>query len=106
MILRGWKDICEAAGGMSEDTARQLMLEEGFPVTIVARKPMSTSAAIEIWVQRRCLDTGPKGPSHSEKETTKETPKKGGKMHTSWLKRTKLWDFLFRSKSGARKPSP
>lgn len=86
---------------MSEDTARQLMLEEEFPVTIVARKPMSTTTAIEAWVQRRCLGTDQKDLSRSEKETTKATHKKGGKIHTSWLKRIKLWDFLLRSKSEA-----
>ncbi len=54
MILRGWKDICQAAGGMGEDTLRKLMREEQFPVTIVARKPMSTQAAISEWIAKRC----------------------------------------------------
>ena len=53
MILRGWKDICSAAGGMHEDTARRLMREEGLPVEIIGGKPMSTSEALELWVANR-----------------------------------------------------
>ena len=54
MILRGWKSICETAGGMHEDTARRLMREEGLPVEIIGGKPMSTTEALEDWVRCRC----------------------------------------------------
>lgn len=70
MILRGWKDICFAAGGMHEDTARRLMREEGFPVEIVGGKPMSTSAAIESWVSARI-------EKHVKKKTGRSDPIEG-----------------------------
>ena len=54
MILRGWKNICAAVGGMSPDTARRLMREEGMPVSIIAGGPMTTTEALEEWVQCRC----------------------------------------------------
>lgn len=54
MILRGWKSICETAGGMSEETARKLMREESMPVAIIGGKPMSTTEALEDWVRCRC----------------------------------------------------
>jgi len=57
MILRGWKDICSAAGGMHEETARRLMREEGLPVEMIGGKPMSTSEAIERWVSSRLSKT-------------------------------------------------
>ena len=53
MILRTWKDICRALGGMSDDTARKLMDEEGLPVEIIGGRPMSTSEALEKWVTDR-----------------------------------------------------
>ena len=56
MILRGWKAICEAAGGMDEDVARRLMQEENMPVTFLGGKPMSTSEALFEWVQKRCQE--------------------------------------------------
>ena len=56
MILRGWKDISLAAGGMSEGSMRRLMRNEGFPVTIIAGRPMSTTEAISEWVEKRCQE--------------------------------------------------
>ena len=56
MILRGWDAICSAAGGMCDDTARRLMREEGFPVSMVGGKPMSTSEAISDWVTKKCQE--------------------------------------------------
>ena len=53
MILRTWKHICRALGGMSDDTARKLMDEEGLPVEIIGGRPMSTSEALEKWVTDR-----------------------------------------------------
>lgn len=53
MILRGWKDICKAIGGMHEDTARKLMNEEGLPVEMIGGRPMSTSESLEKWVVSR-----------------------------------------------------
>jgi hypothetical protein len=38
---------------MSENTARQLMREESFPVTMVAGSPMSTSELLAEWVEAR-----------------------------------------------------
>ncbi len=54
MILRGWKDICKAVGGMSTCTARKLMREEGLPVSLIAGSPMTTTEALEEWVRCRC----------------------------------------------------
>lgn len=54
MILRGWKNICIAVGGMSTSTARRLMKEEGMPVEIIAGAPMATSEGLEAWVRCRC----------------------------------------------------
>ena len=56
MILRGWKDICKAAGGISDKTARRLMREEGFPVAFVARVPQTTQALLEAWVEKHVKD--------------------------------------------------
>ena len=56
MIYRGWKDICAALGGMSDDTARRLMREDGLPVTMVCGQPMSTSALLATWVRKRCQE--------------------------------------------------
>ena len=56
MILRGWKDICKAAGGMSEDVARKLAVEGDMPVTMLGGKPMSTTEALFEWVQKRCQE--------------------------------------------------
>lgn len=53
MILRGWKNICKAAGGMSAATARKLV-HEGMPVSIIAGSPMTTTEALEEWVKCRC----------------------------------------------------
>lgn len=54
MILRGWKDICSASGGMSEDTARRLMREQGMPVRIIGGKPMTTMEDLKEWVRHIC----------------------------------------------------
>ena len=56
MILRGWKDICKAAGGISVNTARRLAKEEGLPVTFLAGKPTTTDAALITWVEKRCQE--------------------------------------------------
>ena len=53
MILRTWKDICRALGGMSADTARRLAQKEGLPVDVIGGRPMSTSEALEKWVTDR-----------------------------------------------------
>lgn len=53
MILRTWKDICRALGGMSADTARKLVEKEGLPVELIGGRPMSTSEALERWVTNR-----------------------------------------------------
>lgn len=54
MILRGWKNICAAVGGMSTSTARRLMREQGMPVSLIAGAPMTTTEALEEWVACRC----------------------------------------------------
>ena len=56
MVLRGWKSICSAAGGMSENTARRLMKEEGFPVSMAGKSPVSTSELISDWIKKRCQE--------------------------------------------------
>lgn len=56
-ILRGWKDICSAAGGISEESARKLMRDEGFPVEVIAGKPMSTSRALQMWIEAKVVKT-------------------------------------------------
>lgn len=56
MILRGWKDICKAAGGISINAARRLARDEGMPVTFLAGKPMTTTIALTAWVEKRCQD--------------------------------------------------
>lgn len=56
MILRGWKDICKAAGGVSINAARRLARDEGMPVTFLAGKPMSTTTALAAWVEKRCQE--------------------------------------------------
>ena len=53
MILRTWKDICRALGGMHENTARRLVREEGLPVEQIGGRPMSTSEDLEKWVSAR-----------------------------------------------------
>ena len=54
MILRGWKEICRAAGGISPRTARRLMRDEGLPVTWVDGSPMTTMALLTAWFEARC----------------------------------------------------
>jgi hypothetical protein len=53
MILRGWKDICKAVGGISPKTARHLMRTEGFPVDYIAGAPQTTDTLLEAWVENR-----------------------------------------------------
>ena len=60
MILRGWKDICRATGGLSPKAARHLMRYEGLPVTFLAGSPMTTVAALTAWLEQRCQK--PRGP--------------------------------------------
>ena len=52
MILRGWKDICKAAGGMSPKTVRKLMRTEGFPVAYVEGSPQTTDGLIQEWTEK------------------------------------------------------
>lgn len=72
MILRGWKEICEACGGMSRNTVRHLARSEGFPVTVVAHRPMSTEQAIHEWIAKRCQEK--KDISKGAPEVTGCTP--------------------------------
>lgn len=62
MILRGWKEICRAAGGMSAKTARYLVRHEGMPVAYEHGSPMTTDALLEAWLTERikkcCQDRG------------------------------------------------
>ena len=60
MILRGWKDICKAAGGMSVDTARKLARDDGLPVEFIGGRPMSTSEDLEKWVSARISENAVK----------------------------------------------
>ena len=60
MILRGWKEICRATGGLSPKSARNLMRYEGLPVTFLAGSPMTTVAALTTWLEQRCQK--PRGP--------------------------------------------
>lgn len=53
MILRGWKDICKASGGMSSKTIRKLMRLEAFPVDYIEGSPQTTDALITEWVEKR-----------------------------------------------------
>lgn len=53
MILRGWKSICKAAGGITPKTARKLVRTEGFPVDYIAGAPQTTDTLIEQWVEKR-----------------------------------------------------
>ncbi len=53
MILRGWKDICKAMGGITPRTARRLKREEGLPVDNVAGQPQTTDTLLEAWVEDR-----------------------------------------------------
>lgn len=53
MILRGWKDICKASGGMSPKTIRKLMRLEGFPVDYIEGSPQTTDTLITEWVEKR-----------------------------------------------------
>jgi len=71
MIYRGWKTICAALGGMSDDTARRLMREEALPVTMVCGQPMSTSALLAGWVRKKCQEhtwepAAVPGPAHAD----------------------------------------
>lgn len=52
MILRGWKAICEAAGGITPKTARKLTRSSGFPVAYIAGAPQTTDSLIEAWVEK------------------------------------------------------
>jgi len=54
VILRGWKEICQAAGGMSAKSARWLVRHEGMPVIFLAGSPMTTSDALVAWLEKRC----------------------------------------------------
>jgi hypothetical protein len=74
MILRGWKSICAAAGGMSEDTARKLMRHGGMPVAIIGGKPMTTTEALEEWVQCRCQGIDLQGLSAQLSEAVIDKP--------------------------------
>lgn len=53
-ILRGWKDICGALGGMSKDSARELMKNESLPIKIVKGKPMTTHTLLKEWLVETC----------------------------------------------------
>ncbi|MDR2503052.1 MAG: hypothetical protein LBD82_01490 [Deltaproteobacteria bacterium] len=50
MILRGWKNICAAIGGVSRNTARRLMRLEDMPVAYLAGTPVSTQEELEKWI--------------------------------------------------------
>ncbi len=52
MILRGWKDICEALGGVSINTARSLSRNDGLPIAYIAGKPTTTLDALTDWVEK------------------------------------------------------
>jgi short-subunit dehydrogenase len=52
VILRGWRDICKAAGGISENVARRLTQENAFPVVFIAGSPQTTTALLEGWVEK------------------------------------------------------
>jgi hypothetical protein len=57
MLLVGWKSICKAVDSVCEDTLRKWIKEEGFPVTMLARTPVTTNNAIEMWIEQKILST-------------------------------------------------
>jgi hypothetical protein len=52
-ILRGWQAICDELGGISENTARKLVDEEGLPVVIIANSPTTTKKALCDWIEKK-----------------------------------------------------
>jgi hypothetical protein len=52
MILRGWKAICDELGGVSINCARRLARNEGLPVAHIAGRPLTTTSALEAWVEK------------------------------------------------------
>lgn len=71
MILRGWKDICKAAGGISINAARRLTRDEGMPVTLLAGKPMTTTSALSAWVEKCCQENS--WPSRAHQDAPERT---------------------------------
>ncbi len=65
MILRGWKEITKTLGGMSENTARRLIEENGLPITILGGKPMTTQSDLEEWVSRMCQENSCRLKAHA-----------------------------------------
>jgi hypothetical protein len=57
MILIGWKSICSVADNACEDTLRRWTKENGFPVIMIGKTPVSSERAIEMWVERMMKGT-------------------------------------------------
>ena len=67
MILRGWKDIRKAMGGMSENAVRDLMKNEALPITMITGRPTTTTELLIRWVSDRCERTSYNEEQHEKR---------------------------------------
>ena len=52
-MTKGWYAISSLAGGVSPNTLRRWMKEEGFPVTFIGRIPTTTERLVTEWIEKR-----------------------------------------------------
>lgn len=56
-VLRTWKAICPALGGMKQDTVRALIDEykdiDPVPIVFLKGRPMSSAEKLQEWIERR-----------------------------------------------------
>ena len=52
-MRKGWNAISGLVGGVSPNTLRRWMKEEGFPVTFVGRIPVVSERLVTEWLEKR-----------------------------------------------------
>lgn len=57
-MLTTWKVIAKYTG-YSRNTIKRLIIEDGFPIVVVAGKPTTTKMQIENWISKK-LQEAPK----------------------------------------------